>query len=259
LFPVSPFLIEPISVTESNIAVSTAPSTSLWEDFVDIFFSPASVFRRRERGSWIIPLVIVTLAAAIIAFASRGALQPVMDAEFERAADTMRKNPQITEDMIAKTRGFFEFSRTWGPIIFTPIAIIIVGFMTWFVAKLVDARQTLNAAMVVAAYAFVPRVVQGIVNAVQGLVMRPDQLNSLVKLSFSPARFLDPDTANPLMLQILNRFDLFTIWVTVLLAIGVYATGRVSRQRAAIAGVLFWIVGGIPAILGALRQMAAAG
>ena len=251
-------LLPLLPLTESNVAVST-PSASLWEDFVDIFFNPGAVFRRRERGSWIIPLLIITIAAAVIALASRGALQPVMDAEFERAADAMRKNPQVTEDMIAKTRGFFEFSRTWGPIIFTPIAIIVVGFMTWLVAKLVDSRQTLNAAMVVAAYAFVPRVVQGIANAIQGLVMSPDQLNSLVKLSFSPARFVDPDTASPVLVQILNRFDLFTIWVTVLLAIGVYVTGRVSKERAAIAGFLFWIIGGLPAILGALRQAAAAG
>lgn len=249
--------LEPIRhVTESNVAVSTTPGASLWEDFVDIFFAPASVFRRRERGSWLVPLLVVTVAVAIIGFASRGPLQPVMDAEFERAADAMRKNPQVTEDMIAKTRGFFEFSRTWGPIIFTPILIVVVGFMTWLVAKLVDARQTLNAALVVAAYAMVPRVVQGIANAVQGLVMRPDQLNSLIGLSFSPARFLDPNTANPVLVQVLNRFDLFTIWVTVLLAIGVYATGHVSKQRATIAGVLFWIVGGIPALLGALRQAA---
>jgi hypothetical protein len=246
----------PSSVTEPNV-ITAAPSASLWEDFVDIFFSPASVFRRRERGSWFMPLLIVTVAIVIIAFLSRGALQPVMDAEFERAADAMRKNPQVTEDMIAKTRGFFEFSRTYGPIVFTPITIIVVGLMTWIVAKLVDARQELNAAMVVAAYAFVPRVVQAIVNAVQGLLLRPDQLNSFVKLSFSPARFLNPDTANPVVLQLLNRFDLFTIWVTVLLAIGVYVTGRVSKERAAVAGVLFWIVGGLPAVLGALRQAAA--
>lgn len=240
-------------MTEPNV-ITTAPTASLWEDFVDIFFSPASVFRRRERGSWFIPLLIVTIAIAIIAFLSRGALQPVMDAEFERAANAMRKNPRVTEDMIATTRGFFEFSRTYGPIIFTPIAIIVVGIMTWLVAKIVDAKQELNAAMVVAAYAFVPRVVQAIVNAVQGLIMSPDQLNSLMKLSLSPARFLNPDTANPIVLQILNRFDLFTIWVTVLLAIGVYATGRVSKDRAAVAGVLFWIVGGLPALFGALRQ-----
>ena len=179
---------------------------------MDIIFSPASVFRRREQGSWLIPLLIVTVAIGIIAFASRGVMQPVMDAEFERAADAMRKNPQVTEEMIERTRGFFEFSRTWGAIIFTPITIIVVGFMTWLVAKLVDSRQTLTAAMVVASYSYVPRVIQFIANAIQGLVMSPDQLNGIVKLSFSPARFLDPATASPVLIQILNRFDLFTIW-----------------------------------------------
>ena len=139
-----------------------------------------------------------------------------------------------------------------------PIIIIVIGFMTWLVAKLVDARQELRAAMVVAAYSYVPRVLQWIVYAVEGLVLRPDQLNGLTKLSFGPARFVDPVTTNPVVLQILVRLDLFTIWVTVLLAIGVYVTGQVSKQRAAVAGVMFWIVGSIPQILGALRQMAQA-
>lgn len=236
--------------------VTAAPTASLWEDFIDIIVAPASVFRRRERGSWIIPLLIVTIAVAVIAFASRGVLQPVMDAEFERTADALRKNPQVTEDVIEKTRGFFEFTRTWGPIIFTPITIVVIGFMTWLVAKLVDSKQDFHAALVVASYAYVPRVVQFIANAVQGLVLKPDQLDGVVKLSFSPARFLDASTANPVLVQILNRFDLFTIWVTVLLAIGVYVTGRVTKNQAIFAGVLFWIVGSIPAILGALRQAA---
>jgi hypothetical protein len=242
-------------LSESNV-VTAAPTASLWEDFIDIIVAPASVFRRRERGSWIIPLLIVTIAVAVIAFASRGVLQPVMDAEFERTADALRKNPQVTEDVIEKTRGFFEFTRTWGPIIFTPITIVVIGFMTWLVAKLVDSKQDLHAALVVASYAYVPRVVQFIANAVQGLVLKPDQLDGVVKLSFSPARFLDASTANPVLVQVLNRFDLFTIWVTVLLAIGVYVTGRVTKNQAIFAGVLFWIVGSIPAILGALRQAA---
>jgi len=120
----------------------------LWEDFVDIIFSPASVFRRRQRGNWFIPLIVVTVAIALIVFATRGALQPAVDAEVERAADAMRKNPQVTEDMIEKARGYIAWSITFGPIIFMPVIIIVIGFMTWLVAKLVDARQELRAAMV---------------------------------------------------------------------------------------------------------------
>lgn len=244
-----------LPLSQPNVATA-APQASLWEDFVDIIVDPVSVFRRRENGNWFIPLVIVTVAIAIIAIASRGVLQPVMEAEFERAADAMRKNPQVTEDMIDRVHGVMLFTQTWGPIVLTPITIILVGFVTWFVSKLVDARETLSAAMIVASYSYAPRIIQFVLNAVQGLVMKPDQMNGIIKLSFSPARFLDPATASPVLVQVLNRFDIFTIWVTVLLGIGIYVTGRVSKQQAAIAAILIWVVGAIPAVLGALRQAA---
>jgi len=244
-------------LSQPNVATA-APQASLWEDFIDIIVDPVSVYRRRENSNWLIPLLIVTVAIAVIAIASRGVLQPVMEAEFERAADTMRKNPQVTDDMIERVHSVMLFTQTWGPVVFTPIAIVIIGFVTWFISKLVDARETLSAAMVIASYAYVPRIIQFVVNAVQGFILKPDQMNGIMKLSFSPARFLDPSTANPLLLQMLYRFDIFTIWVTVLLGVGIYAIGRVSKQQAAIAAVLLWIVGAIPAVIGALRQAASA-
>ena len=69
-----------------------------------------------------------------------------------------------------------------------------------------------------------------------------------MSISLSPARFLDPDTANPLLLQALGRLDLFTIWVTVLLSIGLYATGKVSKGKAVAFGIVYFIIGSLPAL-----------
>ena len=44
------------------------------------------------------------------------------------------------------------------------------------------------------------------------------------------------------------------IWVTVLLAIGLYVVGKVSKQQAAIAAAITWVVGALPVVFGALRQ-----
>jgi hypothetical protein len=46
----------------------------------------------------------------------------------------------------------------------------------------------------------------------------------------------------------------FTIWVTVLLAIGLYVVGKLSKQQAAIAAAIVWVIGALPAVFGALRQ-----
>jgi len=200
-------------------------------------------------------MLVVTVALTILAFTNSGVLTPIMDAEFQRQGEiAMRNNPQVTmEQMESMRRGIGEKVQKFGTIVFIPLTIFIVGFMTWVVGKLVDSRQELHAALVVAAYSQVPRVIQSILVGVQGLLMKPEQLNSRFSLDIGPARFFDPDSTSQVLLSILNRFDLFTIWVTILLAVGLYATGRVTKQRAAIAGLMFWVVGSIPALMAGLR------
>lgn len=71
-------------MTESTVPVSQTPAPALWEDFIDIFYAPADVFRRRQAGNWFLPLLIITIALFVLSWASRGVLQPIMDAEFAR-------------------------------------------------------------------------------------------------------------------------------------------------------------------------------
>jgi hypothetical protein len=126
--------------------------------------------------------------------------------------------------------------------------MFILGTVSWLVGKLVGAKQTYNAALVVAAWSYMPRVLGVLINGVQGLLMDPEHLTGQLSISLSPARFMDPETSNQLLYQIAGRFDLITIWVTVLLAIGLYVTGKVSKSSAAVFGVLIWVVGSLPAL-----------
>jgi hypothetical protein len=63
---------------------------------------------------------------------------------------------------------------------------------------------------------------------------------------------MDPD-GSQVMLALASRVDLFTIWVTVLLAIGLHVVGKITRQQAGIVAGLTWVVGALPAVFGALR------
>ena len=109
--------------------------------------------------------------------------------------------------------------------------------------------------MIVAAYAFVPRVLEGVVNGIQALVLDPSQFDGRFRITFGPGRFLDPDTVSPLLIAVVGRLDLFTLWITVLIAIGLAVTGRIPLRRAAIAAAIVWIVGGLPLIVQAIRSM----
>ena len=225
----------------------------LWEDFVDIFYAPSSVFARRSDGNFGMPLLFLVLVGTVLFFLTKNATQPIMDAEFTRqTAAMMRKNPNLTAEQMASSRGFFEMI---SPIFFAvgiTLSILGTGFVLWLVGKLFDAKESVMAAIMVATYSEVPRLVQVLTNAAQGLVMSPEKLNSLNSVGFNLARFMDPD-GSPVMIALASRVDLFTIWVTVLLAIGLHVVGKIPKQQAGIAAAITWVVGALPALLGALR------
>jgi hypothetical protein len=236
--------------------VDPAPAKAgLWEDFVDIFYAPSSVFARRSDGKFGLALLFLVIVGAVLFFVTKNAMSPIMDAEFTRqTAAAMRKNPNITAEQMASSRNFFEML---GPVFFAVVLTISVfgtGVILWLVGKLFDAKESVTAAIMIATYSEVPRIVQILTNAAQALVMSQDKLNAANSVGFNLARFMNPDTTSPVMIALGARVDLFTIWVTVLLAIGLHVVGNVSKQQAYIAAALTWVIGALPALFGALRS-----
>jgi Yip1-like protein len=238
---------EPVSDEESGRA-------GLWEDFVDIFYAPSSVFARRSDAKFGKPMLFLVLVGTVLFFLTKNATQPLMDAEFaRRSADMLRKNPNMTAEQLSSGRGFYEM---FSPLFFAigiTLAIFGTGVVLWLVGKLFDAKESVTAAIMIATYSEVPRLVQILTNAAQGLVMSPEKLNSMNAVGFSLARFMDPDNSSQVMLALASRVDLFTIWITILLAIGLHVVGKIPKQEAGIAAAITWAVGALPALLGALR------
>ena len=240
---------EPVSGTVN------AERTAIWEDFIDIFYAPSQVFARRANGNFWVPLCVVALAMGTLFFLNSGVLQPVFDAEFNRGmAAAMRSNPRLTPEM---AEGFRQTGMRVAQVIgflLVPIAVFATGSAVWLIGKLFEARQTYRSALVVAGYAWVPKILEAVLNGVQGLFLDPEQLNGRFRLTLGIGRFFDPDTTAPILLALVGRIDLFTLWVTLLLAIGLSVTGGISRSRAFLAAPLIWAAGAIPIVLQALRQ-----
>jgi hypothetical protein len=244
-------------MTQPPAAATPAPTAtpSVWEDFIDIWYTPAAVFARRERGNAWIPLLVVTLVVGGLFLLNARLLEPIFDAEFERGmAAAMRSNPQLTPEMAQQGRAVGVVIAKVGAFVFVPIAILFIGLAVWLLGKIVGAAESFGTAMVVAAYSYVPRVLEGLISGVQGFLLDPASMDGRYRVSLGAGRFLDPDTTSPLLLAVLGRVDVFTIWVTVLLAIGLSVTGKVSRANAGIVAALVWVVGALPGVMQALRS-----
>ena len=108
------------------------------------------------------------------------------------------------------------------------------------------AKITYQQAVLIMTLAFVPRLIQYLLTTVQMLFMDTAAVTSMHTLSFSPARFMDPDTPNRVLLGLMGRLDLFTIWVTILIGIGIAVMGKVPRAKGLIAAGVIWLLASLP-------------
>ncbi|MEP6473392.1 MAG: YIP1 family protein, partial [Gemmatimonadota bacterium] len=181
-------------------------------------------------------------------------LQPMFDAEFDRGfAMAMKQNPQLTADKAEQGRAV---ARAFTGIIIPVFGLIVpmvAGVMLWLLGKAVGARQELGAACMVAVYAFFPRLAEGLLNLLQAAVLPAENLTSHFAIQLGPARFLDPDGSSLVLITLLGRLDLITIWCTALLALGLSVTGKISLNKAAIAAGGVWLLGTLLQLIGPLR------
>jgi hypothetical protein len=238
---------------DSSAVPPVPEKASLFDDFLDIFYAPSKVFARRMNMGFGIPLLIVSLLLGLVFFANRDLYEPIMEAEMARSMDRPGA-PQLTEEQMAASTKMVSTFGIIGAFLFTPVTLLALGVVIWIVGKFFDTKQTLGAAVTVAIFSYIPRVVEGIGNRVQGMFVDTSTIDSRYSLSLGVGRFLDPDTTSPILLGLVGRVDVFTIWVTILIAIGLAVTGKISRGKAAVAAAVVWLVGALPTLAGALNS-----
>ena len=241
---------------EPIVAPPAKTPASRWEDFLDIFYSPTSVYERRANDSPWPTIFIVTVLITLVTVLTFNAVSPVVETELrQQFAKAAQKTPQITQDIIDKQVSFGMLGKKYG-VVFFPIGALIGALFIWIVARVVGAKETYQGALVAIAYSSIIVVVQAIVVGAQGLVMNVSNLTSMDQLSLSAARFADKATMSPALYAVLKQIDVFGIWALVVTAIGVRVTAKTTRERAIAYAVVWWLLVVAITVAFALRQAA---
>jgi hypothetical protein len=225
------------------------------DDYLDVFVSPTALFTRRSDGKFGQALLVVVILSAILFFATKSAMAPIMDAEFTKGmAGAMKANPNMTPEQIEAAK---KFGTMFAPIfilIAVTISPFILGLVIFLVTKVVGGALNYAQGVTIATFAMFPRLVDSIVGAVQALLMDESKLTSRYSISLGLGRFLDPATTNGYLLALLGRVDVFTIWVTVLIAIGIKVIAKTSTAQAVAGAAIVWLIGALPVLYQAMRQ-----
>ena len=245
-------------MTAPSDTSTPAPKTALWEDFTDIFYAPRLVFERRRDGRFGPALLVLALLGLVLFFAFRPMWAAVTDVAI---AQSLRSNPNLTPEQVQSARQMSERFAVVGGVMQAllgyPIAVAVSALALWLVGKFFGATERFGQAMTIATYANFPRLLGTAVAGALFLAGHPAEVQSPSSILVSPLRLFDEGALSPLVAALLGRFDLFTLWTTALLALGLHVIGRVSKANGAMAAALVWMLGSLAAIASVARQAAA--
>ncbi|MEP6766135.1 MAG: YIP1 family protein [Gemmatimonadaceae bacterium] len=226
---------------------STKPSGGLMDDLLEIFVKPSAVFERRRDSGFVVPVVVQMLLFVVLAVGLHNLMAPYMDADFARAmAKTAAKAAANGQPMPEQATAMAEKFKNVGgyviPAVVPWLVAIIGGIFVWLFAKIVGAKLQVGQGMTIAAWSFFPAILAMVVVAVFGVIADPQTVRGMSDAQLGPARFVDPATVSPILLQFLMRLDVFNIWSVILTGIGISVVGRVSRTAGIGAAVIQWVV-----------------
>jgi hypothetical protein len=234
----------PAGVSDPPAAPSAEP-TARWEDYVDIFIAPASVFRRRAEDSPGPPLAVLLVLSALLYLTLIPANRLIMEAG-AAAADPAAA----------------AFMEDWGTIlqllgaIFVPITTLAMvaaaALAIWIVTRLAGVPLAASRAFLIAVYAGFVLLVGQVAAAALVLLHSGGPIDVHRDLSLGVLRVLPAGEIPTTTVALLRRVDLFAIWQAALWGVGVRWVGRTTAGRAAIVAIVVWMLAALPGLLMAL-------
>ncbi|MBX3174731.1 MAG: YIP1 family protein [Gemmatimonadaceae bacterium] len=235
-------------MTDEAPVTSPPEQASLVEDLIDIWFTPSKVFARRANGGYWAPFFVVAVLMCALYFASIGMMQGVFDAQVALAvSQAMDKNPNLTADQLDGMRSMMEASMKYGGLVFMPVILLLLGLVVMIAGKVMGGEISFGKGVMIGSLAYVPRVLEMLLVSVQGLIFDTASWTGRYQFSWGVGRFLDPEMPQGIY-NFVGRIDIFTIWITILIAIGLVSAAKVEKSKAYMGAGLVWLLGSLPAV-----------
>ena len=233
-------------------APPAAPKPSSFQRIIGVFFSPNETFASIARQpDWVAPLLIIlflSLAAGFV-FAQR--------VDFGAGIrDAMEQRGNVPPDQVDRavrigTAAAKIFSYC-APVVSLVILLIIAGVLL-LAFRVMGGEGNFNQAFSVTCYAWMPGVIKSLLITII-VAVRNVSATELPTVLRSNLAFLVPLKENPLMFALLSKFDIFSIWVIILLIIGFAFVSGFSKAKSATIIISLWVVATLLSLIGPAIQ-----
>lgn len=213
-----------------------------------VFFEPKRTFGDiAERPRWLAPTLLLIVASLAVIYLFN--VHVGWDSYLHRIMDNNPRVQQLSPEqrdrvMNTQLRIVPIFSYV-GAVLGVPLTFLVGGgLILGIVRGLLGAPIRFAQVFAVMAYASLPRVIFAALSIVVMFLKNPEDFDIQNSFGSNPGAYMDPQTSSRFLYSLAGAFDLFSIWVILLIAVGLKAAGgkRISFGGALFAVLLPWVV-----------------
>jgi hypothetical protein len=217
------------------------PTTSAWEDVLDIFYAPRAVFERRRDGKYWVALLVLGIGSGLAYFLAQQLNDAVQEGEMARLIRT----GQLTAAQVEQGKPLTDKLRTFLPFLLPVLVAIgawVNGFIIWLLARFMGGKLQYGQATAIAVLASLPELLGRVFIGVQSLFLDTSAVAHKYSFSLNAARFMSGDAGN-WMLKLGALADPFVVWGLVLVGMGAWIIGGMEKEKAAVLAIVVGLIG----------------
>jgi len=213
-----------------------------------VFFEPKKTFEDiAERPRWLAPVLITIVASLVLIYLFNTHIG--WESYLHRVFDNNPRVQQLTaeqrESAFNLQMRILPVATYGGAVVGTPLTLAFMALIAMGIIRgLLGAPIRYGQAFAVMAYAWLPRVIFTGLSIAVMFLKNPDDFDIQNSFASNPGAFMDPQKTSRFIYSIAGSLDLFTIWVMLLMAVGLKAAGgkRLSFGGALFSVALPWVV-----------------
>jgi Yip1 domain len=213
-----------------------------------IFFEPARTFEDiARRPTFVIPMVLLIAVVLVFMalFAQHVGWERSIRHQWEINPRAAQMSPEQRENAIQMQIKFSGVAAYAGVILGIPIVDLIWAALLFGIVKgIMGAAVKYKQVFSVLAWSGVVGLISSALTILVMFMKNPDDFNLQNPLVFNPGALMDPLTSSKFVYSLASSLDLFTIWMLVLIGIGLKAASgkHLSTGGAMTAVFAPWVI-----------------
>ena len=202
------------------------PGMGEFSRIAGVFFEPTKAFADiAARPRWFVPVLLIALVSMCLTFmySQRGGWRVMIQ---QQMANNSRQPQGTPEEQQQRVEIGVKVASVIGyviPLIIPVMFLIVAGVLTGITAGILSAPVKFFQVFAIVCYANLPGIIRAALTIVVMQMKNLADFDLNNPLMFNPGAFMDPKTSSKFLYSLASSLDLFSLWIMLLIAIGLKA------------------------------------